>query len=749
MAIEEAIAEDFSNLSLHAIAGTESHGCFKLRAIINKKVLLILVDSGSSHSFISSSFVNTTGLTPLKTTSKQVKVANGDMLTSDKVLPNLDCWCQGYTLHLNMRVLDIEAYDAILGFDKLQQHSPMICDWGARTLQFQVDQQTVKLQVLLVQKKDGSWRMCMDYRKLNDLTIKNRFPLPIIEEILDELGPAKYFAKLDMKSGYHQPLTHILRLKQFAWSDAAEQAFIKLEEAMVQAPVLAIPNFELPFTIETDACDTGMGAVLMQSGRPVAYLSKSFGPVHKQYSIYEKEFLAVIMAIEKWHQYLHCQEFIIKTHHKSLAFLKEQNLHSDLQKKARLMGLKFKIVYNKGKDNVAADALSRKHHWMTLQAVSTVQPAWLQEVLNSYTTDGKAQILLSQLAVTTPNAEGYSLDQGLIKYKGKIWIGHNSALQTKIIAAMHSTPIGGHSGINTTYYRVKKLFAWKDLKLQDLSMDFIEGFPKSEGFNAILVVVDRFTKFAHFLPIKHPYTAQSIARCILDNVVKLHGLPMSIVSDRDPVFTDGQTERVNQSLEMYLRCAVHDNPHHLKKWLSLAELWYNSSYHSSLGCSPFKALYGLEPNLAAEVSIASSTIPTVNDLVADRAIQLENLKQHLAAAQNRMKQYADKKRTELEFQLKLFTADYSPVFTDLPKIPILDAPSVQPEAILGRCLVKRGNAAIPQVHVQWTSLPSSATTWEDYHVIRERFPRAAAWGQAGTSAGGPVTTAAEPGMEKA
>ncbi|WVZ63910.1 LOW QUALITY PROTEIN: hypothetical protein U9M48_013504 [Paspalum notatum var. saurae] len=431
---------------------------------------------------------------------------------------------------------------------------------------------------------------------------------------------------------------------------------------------------------------------------------------HKQYSIYEKEFLAVIMGIEKWHQCLHYQEFIIKTDHKSLAFLKEQNLHSDLKKKAmaRLMGLKFKIVYNKGKDNVAADALSRMHHWMTLQAVSTILPAWLQEVLNSYTTDSKAQILLSQLAVTTPNAKGYSLDQGLIKYKGKIWIGHNSALQTKIIAAMHSTPIGSHSGINTTYYRVKKLFAWKGLKLQakhnmhrpagllqplpipvaawqDLSMDFIEGLPKSKGFNAILVVVDRFTKFAHFLPIKHPYTAQSIARCILDNIVKLHGLPKSIVSDRDPIFvsnfwqelfrlydvklnlsiayhpqTNGQTERVNQSLEMYLRCAVHDNPHHWKRWLSL----------SSLVNRPF-------PKLAFKYYGPYTVLERVGK-VAYRLNLPDSCSIHPVFHVS---------------QLKPFTTDYSPVFTDLPKIPVLDAPSVQPGAILERRLVKRGDTA--------------------------------------------------------
>lgn len=181
---------------------------------------------------------------------------------------------------------------------------------------------------------------------------------------------------------------------------------------MTRTPVLGLPNFSQPFTIETDACNDGIGAVLMQQGQPIAYLSKALGEKHKSLSIYEKEFLALIMAVEKWRPYLQRQEFTILTDHKSLAFLNEQNLHSEMQRKAmtRLMGLQFKIVYNKGKENAAADALSRVAHLMAVQVVSTVQPVWIQEVLNSYTTDPKAQLLLKQLAVSSPNANGFSLE---------------------------------------------------------------------------------------------------------------------------------------------------------------------------------------------------------------------------------------------------------------------------------------------------------------------------------------------------
>lgn len=203
--------------------------------------------------------------------------------------------------------------------------------------------------------------------------------------------------------------------------------------------VLAMPNFELPFIVETDASGIGIGAVLMQKDQPVAFLSKALGPAHKHLSIYEKEFLALIMAVEKWRPYLKRQEFTIHTDHRSLSYLNEQNLHSDMQRKAMawLMGLQFRVVYKKGKDNGAADALSRVGHLFSLQAISKEKPLWLQEVMNSYATDPHAQALLSSLAIHSPDQQGFSQDQGLIKCKGKVWIAKNSALHTRLITAMH------------------------------------------------------------------------------------------------------------------------------------------------------------------------------------------------------------------------------------------------------------------------------------------------------------------------
>lgn len=230
-----------------------------------------------------------------------------------------------------------------------------------------------------------------------------QWPVPqTVTELRGFLGLTGYYRHFVKHYGLiAKPLTQLLRKKQFCWSSEAQHAFDKLKQAMVTTPVLALPNFNETIEVEIDASDVGIGEVLMQKGRPIAFLSKALWESHKHMSIYEKEFLALIMAGESWRQYLQRQEFVIRTNHKSLAYLTEQNLHSEMQRKAmtRLMGLQFKVVYRKGKENMAVDALSRVGHLMALWAVSQAQPQWLQTVVNSYITDSKAQELLTQLAV--------------------------------------------------------------------------------------------------------------------------------------------------------------------------------------------------------------------------------------------------------------------------------------------------------------------------------------------------------------
>jgi hypothetical protein len=233
---------------------------------------------------------------------------------------------------------------------------------------------------------------------------------------------------------------------------------------MTSTPVLALPNFELEFVIETDACESGVGVVLSQQGHPVAFFNKSLSVANKKLSTYEKEFLAVLMAVDKWRNYLSRKPFLIKTDHKSLCHLQDQSMSTEMQRKAmvKLAGLQFKFQYKRGPENKVADALSRVSHTFAIQSASVVVPVWIQEIMNSYELDQSAQQLLQELVVVSPNAQGYSLSQGLIKYKKKVWVGNNSALQTKIINAFHAFAIGVIQGYKLHFKKLVGYFGGQD-----------------------------------------------------------------------------------------------------------------------------------------------------------------------------------------------------------------------------------------------------------------------------------------------
>ncbi|GJX38757.1 retrotransposable element Tf2 [Tanacetum coccineum] len=213
----------------------------------------------------------------------------------------------------------------------------------------------------------------------------------------------------------------------------------------------------------------------------------------------------------------------------------------------------------------------------------------------------------------------------------------------------------------------------------EVSMDFIVGLPKSHGNTVIFVVVDRLSKYAHFMALNHPYTASSVAQVILDFVYKLHGLPNSIVSDKDDVFisnfwqslfkllkvylkistsyypqTNGQTKVVNKCLECFLRCMIRERPKEWVQWLPLTEYWYNTNKHSSTNVTPFEVMYGQTPPLHVPYVAGESVVEVVHRTLQARETAIEMLKFHLKRAQDRMKVYANRKRSEMEFEVGMW-----------------------------------------------------------------------------------------------
>lgn len=299
--------------------------------------------------------------------------------------------------------------------------------------------------------------------------VMQNWPVPSsVADLRGFLGLTGYYRKFVKYYGLlAKPLIELLKKNlPFQWTSVTQQAFETLKQAMITTPVLSLPNFSKPFVIETDTCDTGIGDVFSQEGHPIAYYSKALGTANQKLSIYEKEFMAIMMAVDRWRPYLLRGPFVIKTDHKFLCHLDTHVLDSEMQKKAmtKLIGLQYHFQYKKGVDNKSADALSRVGQFFACSSVSLVQPPWIQEIVNSYAVDMQAQKLLQELAVISPNDQGYELVGGLIKHKGRVWIGENSALQTKIIAAFHCSAIGGHSGVQATFQRIHKLFVWSNLR---------------------------------------------------------------------------------------------------------------------------------------------------------------------------------------------------------------------------------------------------------------------------------------------
>ena len=275
------------------------------------------------------------------------------------------------------------------------------------------------------------------------------------------------------------------------------------------------------------------------------------------------------------------------------------------------------------------------------------------------------------------------------------WARCSSAPQD--FTAFHASPVGGHSGFPVTYKRIISLFRWQGVQTfiktqvqsclvcqqakpervqypgllsplpvpskawDTVSMDFISGLPTSFQYNCILVVIDKFSKYGHLIPLSHPFNAQKVAEAFLDNVYKLHGMPRIIIWDRDPVFTsafwkevcnrtriqlrissgqhpqtDGQTERVNQQVEGYLRCFITAHPQRWFSWLPLCELWYNTNWHSSTGRTPFELVYGHPPCYFGLSPVDAISISDAHQWLRDRHVIMESVKQHLIRTQQRI-----------------------------------------------------------------------------------------------------------------
>jgi hypothetical protein len=490
------------------------------------------------------------------------------------------------------------------------------------------------------------------------------WPVPRnVHDIRSFLGLAGYYRKFVRSfSRLSSPLSELLQKdKPFEWSPVQQQAFEHLKQAVASAPVLITPDEKLPYVMTTDASGYAIGATLSQDQgkglQPIAFMSKKMLPAERNYPVHEQEELAIVCALREWRHYLHGTKFKVITDHRSLKFLQQQPHLSARQARWMefLQEFDFDIEYQQGKDNVVADALSRRvdHSAGTtanrrvdsesLHAIN--ETTWqsnelVAEIKSAYQQDETCKKILQD------PSNGLTVKNGLIYKAQTVYIPDHKPLKSKLLQECHDSPLSGHVGIAKTTELLTRHFYWPKMhaeirdyvtsclacqsnkpshqlpmgllqpiptpsrRWEQVSMDLITQLPKTRsGHDAIVVFVDKLSKMVHYAPTKTQVTAPELASLFVKEVVRHHGVPESIISDRDPRFTsnfwrsvwqqlgtklsmstayhpqsDGQTERANRTLEDMLRAYVSYRQDDWDKHLIAAEIAYNNSLQASLSC---------------------------------------------------------------------------------------------------------------------------------------------------------------------
>ncbi|GKC34620.1 RNA-directed DNA polymerase [Tanacetum coccineum] len=483
-----------------------------------------------------------------------------------------------------------------------------------------------------------------------------------------------------------------------------------IKEKLTTAPLLSLPNFDKVFELECDACGTRIEAVLSQEGRPVAFHSEKLTEARQKWSTYEQELYVVVQAIKKWEHYLIEREFVVYSDHQSLKYFQTQRhlnkIHA--QWASFLEKFNYVIKHKSGASNKVADALIRK---TTLLVTISNEVVGFDSIKKLYANDEDFGNIWMEIKTKQHWGEFILLDGYL--FKGNHLCIPKTSLRIQLIKEVHARGLGAHLGQDKTIASVESRFYWPQLKRDvgafvkrcvacqerkvkaqntglcmslpvpespwvDISMDFVLGLPHTQqGADSVFVVVDRFSKMAHFITCKKTSDAAHIVMLFFQEVVRLHVVPKSITSEWDSKFlahfwltlwrrlgtslnfsstthpqTDGQTEVVNRTLGNMIRCLCGEKP---KLWdvsLAQAEFAYNSVVHSSTGFSPFEVMYKTSPRHVVDlVDLPGKKNIQANRMVEEVQATHEVVRANITEANAKYKFAADKHRRKKLFQV--------------------------------------------------------------------------------------------------
>nr|GEU46886.1 reverse transcriptase [Tanacetum cinerariifolium] len=418
----------------------------------------------------------------------------------------------------------------------------------------------------------------------NKVSAIREWPIPRSQrQVRGFLGLAGYYRRFI--KGYATlvaPLTDLLRKDGFKRGDRESEAFEALKQQLSTTQSCACPNLKKTFTVETDASGDGIGMVLLQKNKPIYYFSQELGPRIRLAATYHKELFAIVEAVFKWRKYLLGRRFIIRTDHKSIKELMQQD-----------------------EGPITASFMALSHPLVSFIEELKDENQTLEELLD----------LHRQLDIGDA-AAGFRREGGLVIFQDHYFIRTESKLAApaRILQYSCRRTRGRQEDASLRYLQPlpTPTSVWKEVY-----MDFINRMPLSKGFSVV-------------------------AEVFMEVVVKRHGIPKTIVPDCDPIFdskfwtqlfklsgtqlnhntayhpqTDGQTEVVNHRLEQYMRAMVTDRPGHWVCFLPWAEYCYNTSYHNSIKMSPYQALYGKVPLSIIPYPPGSSKVTVVKDVLIE------------------------------------------------------------------------------------------------------------------------------------
>ena len=556
-----------------------------------------------------------------------------------------------------------------------------------------------------------------------------------LPELRSFLGMLNYFQRfVPHFADRSLPLTDLTKGDaEWTWMETHQRAFEDLKSALTSSPVLRVFDRNLPVVLQTDASNRAVGAVLLQNWgkglQPVCYTAKKLSSAEENYPAQQKEMYAIVHALRVWRHYLG-RPFKVETDHQSLqqVFKSPDPTRRLSRWYDELAEFNFEIVYRPGKQNGVADFLSR--HAATvpaqtpfLSAITVGSAEFLTQVREGYAKDSYFRPVHAHLIEEAPldsrfksRVAKYTATDGLLYFAKKevLCIPNDKPLRTTILQEIHDS--AGHFGVEKCYEALERRFFWPHMGVtlkafiqscpvcqrhkgaarngngltmfldaperawSDVSMDFISGLPKTaRGHDAILTVVDRLTKYTHIIPTTVSATAQDVASLFFANVYAYHGLPRTIVSDRDKLFTsgfwttlfeligtrlamstvnhaktDGQTEAHNKVIGQLLRLHAADDQANWDSYLPYLQFAMNNSVSSSTGTTPFYANHGQHPWLPADLAsgmIVSVDVPDVNTIVERIAAITKMVKDNITVAQDRQAVAANKGRREEKFEI--------------------------------------------------------------------------------------------------